>query len=160
MGKKNQSLKAGIVWKAVSVPQEEGEDQKIYVRGLSPADLRAIMQEDGGDGLALLYRRLTTEATSPEDVVNIGVEMLNELPDLMAHIIARAADLPDQWEDVLDFATGAQLELLHVVAGLTFRSENVGKKLQEIVEKYGRERLAAQTSPNVSKTGSGASASR
>lgn len=157
---KNASLKAGIIWKGVPVAQDGDEPQTIYVRGLSPADLTLIMQEDGGTALGLLYTRMTTEASTPEDVLRIATEILHELPDLMAHIIARAADLPQQWEDVRDFATGAQLELLQAVAQLTFRSDSVGKKLKEIVEKYGREKLSARPTQTVSKNGSGPSASK
>lgn len=157
---KNTSLKAGIIWKDVPVAQDGEEPLIIWVRGLSPADLTLIMQEDGGTALGLLYSRMTTEATTAEDVLRIATEILHELPDLMAHIIARAADLPDQWEDVRDFAAGAQLELLQAIAQLTFRSDSVGKKLKEIVEKYGREKLSAPLTPTVSKNGSGHSESR
>lgn len=157
---KNASLKAGIIWKEVPVAQDGDDPLTIFVRGLSPADLTLVMQEDGGTALGLLYSRMTTEATTAEDVLRIATEILHELPDLMAHIIARAADLPDQWEDVRDFAAGAQLELLQAIAQLTFRSDSVGKKLKEIVEKYGREKLSAPLTPTVSKNGSGHSESR
>ena len=58
---KNKSLKVGVVWKGVPIEQENEKGEvvieTIFVRGLSPADRSAIMRQDGGEGLAILYRR-------------------------------------------------------------------------------------------------------
>jgi hypothetical protein len=145
----------GIVRRAVPIAQEGEEDEIIYVRGLSPADIAQIMEDDGGHGLSLLYGRLTNDAKSPEDVVEIGMAILTELPDLMAHIIARAGDQPDEWKTVLGFALGDQLELLQAIAELTFRSASVTKKVMEIVSKSAKGKPMAELFQNGSKTGSG-----
>ncbi len=155
MGKRNKSLALGIVYKAVPIPQAEGDEPvDIWVRGLSPADIAAVMRDDGGDGLGALYLELTTGAQTPEAVMDVGLKMINDLPDLAARVIARAADLPEQWETVRDFATGAQMELLQAITLLTFQSESVGKKAMEIVSQFAKERFAKPLLSE-SKTGSG-----
>lgn len=146
----------GVARRSVPLTQDEGvEAVSVDVRGLSPADIALIMEADGGSGLATLYGELTTGAVKPEDVIEVGLRVLFELPDLMAHIIARASDVPEEWETVKDLATGVQMELLQAITELTFRSESVTKKLMEIVAKYAKERLPAQPLRSESKAGSG-----
>ena len=154
---KNKSLAIGIVYKAVPIPQDDGPDVDIYVRGLSPSDFTAIMADDGGDELGTMYRRLVNEAVTPTEIEKVALDALNTLPDLMAKLIARAADLPDEWEAVKSFSIGAQIDLIQQIALLTFASENVRKKAMEIVSQYAK--VAGPTTPTKprprSKRGSG-----
>lgn len=138
MGKgKNKSLRLGVIEKVVSIPQGEGQDPfLIYVRGLSPADISVLMFDDVSEDMKRLYRELVTTAVTPQDIEEKGMALLSQMPKLMAKTIALAGDVPDQWEDVMDWAIGAQVEVLQAVAVLTFTSESVAKKLREVVAKW------------------------
>lgn len=152
---KNKSLSVGIVYKAIPIAQDTGGDPvTIYVRGLSPADISAIMGDGEAQSLAQLYVELTTGATSPEDVVAIGLKMIQDMPNLAAKIIAYGGDLPDEWEEVRKWAVGAQAECLQAIGILTFQSESVGKKLMEIAKQFAKGLPTAETLTE-SKTGSG-----
>ncbi len=138
MGKKNKSLAAGVVWKPVTIQQAEGEPVDIYVRGLSLTDLSTVMAEDGGEQLGELYRRLVTVSTTPADIEAVGTDIIQAVPELIAKLIARAADLYEEWPEVTRLSIGAQIDAVREVASLTFASESVRKKAMEMVLRFGK----------------------
>ena len=152
----NATLARGIARRSVPILDGDGgEPTVIFIRGLSGADIAEVMQEDGGDAIGVLYTRITTAAFAAEDVIEIAADALGSLPDLAAKVIARAADLPHEWEHVKAFALGAQIDLLVAVAEMTFSSAVVGKKLMEVVSKLLAEKLQSLSLPSASKDGSG-----
>lgn len=155
MGKRKQRLALGIIEKVVSIPQAEGEDPfLLYVRGLSPADITALMSDDVTDEMRLLYRELVNVAVTPEQVEQAALAVLWKMPTLMAKTIAKAADADEEWEEVMNWAIGSQVEALQTIAVLTFTSESVAKKLREVVENFLRESPSDLLKPL--KGGSGA----
>lgn len=148
--------------KRVLVPHEPDEPADyVSVRGLAPSELAAVMHEDGGAALAGVYQTLVSgpDAVTNEAVSELLVRLLVDIPEIMARIIARAADDKDSWEVVLTMPTGLQLELLYGIGELTFASDMVLKKAMEVAQKF-----AATGNPSGLlsglKTGSGASASK
>lgn len=154
------SLARGIPRRAVGLPNAEGDEPvSISVRGLSGLDIAAILREDGGAALAGLYVQLTTGETTAESVASVGLDMLAELPDLVAHIIARAADEPENWELVRGMPVGLQMDLLDAIGELTFASETARKKVLEAVLRFVTKPSQSDLLQQ-STTGSGPSGSR
>ncbi len=104
------------------------------VRGLSPADVTAVLVAVGEDlgglfnvaeeveGMKLDLQdteRLADQLTAawPRIVAAVGVH----LPNLLSQLIARAADAPDEWEMVRDtYSFALQFDILAAIARLTF----------------------------------------
>lgn len=130
----------------------EGEKISFTVRGLSLADITTIMREGGAPFLREAYQLVTQPGLTNRKVEDIILEFLEVLPDLVAKVIARAADL-DDWTIARDLSLGNTLDLIDVIVELTFTSERVVKKAMEIVRRYAMEPTGL---PSASKTGSGA----
>ncbi len=76
------------------------------------------------------------------------------MPALAARIIAQAADIPEEWEDVLDVPVGPQTELLDAITKLTFKSDESAKKAWGVVTAFAR--MTASKNPrSESRTGTG-----
>ena len=104
------------------------------VRGLSPADVAALLVSVGEDlaglfsiaeevdGMKLDVQNAEKLADQlmqswPKIITSVGVH----LPNLMAQLIARAADAPDEWEMVRDhYSFVLQFDILAEIAKLTF----------------------------------------
>ena len=103
------------------------------VRGLSPADVAALLVSVGEDlaglfsiaeevdGMKLDVQNAEKLADQlmqswPKIITSVGVH----LPNLMAQLIARAADAPDEWEMVRDhYSFVLQFDILAEIAKLT-----------------------------------------
>lgn len=129
------SLARGVGIPRRTVRFSEMPDDCISVRGLSPADISALMKQDGGDALTALYARATT-SIEPVEMAALAAEILADIPQLVAHAIARAADEPDEWERVLDFPVGISMDLLLAIGELTFGSDVAVKKLLALASRY------------------------
>ena len=104
------------------------------VRGLSPADVAALLVSVGEDlaglfsvaedveGMKLDVHNAEKMADQlmqswPKIVSSVGVH----LPNLLAQLIARAADAPEEWEMVRDhYSFVLQFDILAEIAKLTF----------------------------------------
>lgn len=107
------------------------------VRGLSPAEIEHLVREHRAT-LGALFDQFKTQAGSEDDMIEAGAGLLMEAPELMARIIALAADEPDAVEFALKLPTAVQLAALGKIAGLTFSVEgDLGKLLATVVEKVG-----------------------
>lgn len=150
------SLTKLVPSKTVTVEDGEGGTETLTVRGLSLVDIRGLMQDEGGAALAQLYRRLVGEggaAITPEAVGEAIGEVLELLPELAAHAIARAVGEPDNWEAAMALPVGVQMDLLEAIAELTFKSDRASKKVWEVVSRYAKAQPPGR--PSISKTGSG-----
>lgn len=132
------------------------------VRGLSFADLSALMNVHG-PALILIYGRVYAEITegtlNAKSVGQLVQTSFAEVPELVADIIAMAADEPDLAATARKLPPGLILEAMMAIIGHTFVSEAELKKLVETVttmlEKAGG--LAEQlTNDPASTDGSGA----
>ena len=109
-------------------------DVVATVRAVTPADLAAILVEVGEDIGALFdlnddVKRIdiTTKdkAALADQILSKWPSLLNAVsihfPNLIAKIIARAADEPDAWEMVnADYSVVLQMDILAEIARLTF----------------------------------------
>ena len=132
---------------------DEGADIAIVLRGLSLADITAVMQEDGGAVLSTLYQQARSSAFGPDHVATMATGMLDTVPELVARVIARSAGVPDDWRDLMDVSIGASLDLIDAIVALTFTSDRVVKKALEVVRRYAKEGQTPR--PSASKNGSG-----
>ena len=132
---------------------DEGAEIAFVVRGLSLADIAAVMRDDGGVALAAVYTQARSSGFGADAVSEMAGDLLEAVPELVARIIARAAGVPDQWEDLIDISIGHSLDLIDAIVSLTFTSDRVVKKALEVVRRYAK---GAQPSPqSASKIGSG-----
>lgn len=104
------------------------------VRGLSPADVSAILVSVGEDLAALfsvvedvegLKINLDNKEALADKLMTewprIIVSVSEHLPNVIAQLIARAADSPDDWKMVKDhYSFVLQFDILAEVARLTF----------------------------------------
>ena len=143
-----------ISTKRIVVGQDdEGVEIAFVVRGLSLADIAAVMRDDGGVALAAVYTQARSSGFGADAVSEMAGDLLEAVPELVARIIARAAGVPDQWEDLIDISMGHSLDLIDAIVSLTFTSDRVVKKALEVVRRYAK---GAQPSPpSASKIGSG-----
>ena len=132
---------------------DEGAEIAFVVRGLSLADISAVMRDDGGVALAAVYQQARSSGFGPETVATMAGDLLESIPELVARIIARAAGTPDNWEELTDVSVGHSLDLIDAIVGLTFTSDRVVKKAWEVVRRYAKEGRAPHRS--ASKIGSG-----
>lgn len=159
------ALNFSIPKKTVSLPDGDGGDTaNITVRGLSPSDISLLLREDNGEVIGAIYRSMNG-ATTAEGVAEVITNLLGELPDMIAKIIARAADVPDEWEVVAQIPLGSQYELIEAIGSLTFASESARKKLMSLIAGYltpAEAGAAPSQTPllKTSTTGSGDSESR
>lgn len=140
-------------------------DNLMSVRGLNFADITKLVH-DHGPALILIYGKVYAEATAGTlDSATVGKLIqttMAETPELIADIIAIAADEPSAAAKAKRLPPGVQLEAMLAIVGHTFVSEAELKKLVETVttmlEKAGG--LAAMlTSDKLSTDGSGESES-
>ena len=132
---------------------DEGVEIAFVVRGLSLADISAVMRDDGGVALAAVYQQARSSGFGADTVANMAADLLETIPELVARIIARAAGIPDRWEELMDISIGHSLDLIDVIVSLTFTSDRVVKKVVEVVRRYAKEGKAPHLS--ASKIGSG-----
>jgi len=107
------------------------------VRGVDFSDLSALAYRHG-PVLGLLYSRVTKlnekgSAFRPEDLGAMLTSSAREFPDLVADLIAVAADEPDQAKKIRKLRFPVQVDALHKIVGLTLIGEHELKKLLEIV---------------------------
>lgn len=127
MLKKLAVPKATITWEGQEVAK---------VRGVSPSDLASLLVQVGEDLAGLFDLReeidkMQLTGGTPDELADtllthwpkIVGAVGTHLPNLMAQLIARAADEPDEWEMVKEnYSFVLQFEILVEIAKLTFNS--------------------------------------
>lgn len=102
-----------ISTKRIVVGEDDaGAEIAFVVRGLSLADIAAVMRDDGGVALAAVYTQARSSGFGADAVSEMAGDLLEAVPELVARIIARAAGVPDQWEDLIDISIGQAHPLL------------------------------------------------
>lgn len=126
------SLTKLVARKTVTIEDGEGEQYAFSVRGLSAADIRALVAADPA-GVRSLYTEMMGGALTDEEIANRAERLLQDLPELFAHIIALGLGEPDSVEAAAQIDVSTQFELVTEIAKLTFRSEAARKKALEVV---------------------------
>lgn len=119
----------------IAIPTEEVEVAKgvtLTVRGLSFLDVSTIFK-DHAAVLDKLYREHVIERREMPPADQLAKALMTEAPDVVAHIIARANDEPDEYAKVSKLPGITQVNALLAIAALTFHSEEEVKKLLETV---------------------------
>jgi hypothetical protein len=112
------------------------DDQDVCtVRGITPRDIAKVVAENGGDVELLLQtwekdESLRSIDAGDSEAVTAAIQansgklfntILSSVPDLVAKLIAEAAEEPDHWLVVRDqYVLPLQLDILKEVARLTF----------------------------------------
>ncbi len=139
-------------------------DNSMEVRGVSFADIAALASKHL-HVMTFLYQKFVAEKDAGFTAEGMGgliVAAMNQFPEAVAELIARAADEPDLWQKVMVLPPATQAEAIEQIIGLTFIGEGDVKKLVEIVTRLltaSRETLDGLTMPIPSGSGSGAFAS-
>lgn len=103
------------------------------VRGLSPTDIFAIYRRHTG-ALAHWFERLQTGGgIALDNSAMIVGTLLDAAPEIMAEVIAAAADKPDLADVARSLSISVQTTALEVIGELTFTQEMPPKKLIETV---------------------------
>lgn len=137
-------------------------DQNMVVRGLSFNDISALVIDHGPRLLLVfnsVYEKAKAKTLTGGDVAGFIQETLTRSPELVAQIIAMAADEPGQAAQAAKLPPVVQMEAMQEIVALTFVSEAEVKKLVEIVTKAMEQTGDLMTTLNSpSNGGSGASA--
>ncbi len=92
--------------------------RELSVRGLSTQDLTLVIKTHK-DSLTKLFEAAEGRLENNEDLTGFGMELMDEFPDLVALLIALAADMPDKSGEVLRLPAPIQLRLMQAVYELT-----------------------------------------
>lgn len=109
---------------------------EITVRGLSYPDLAQLVEAHRGTATEL-YERFTgirkQDAITADDAGSIAQEVVTKMPMIAAHVVALAADVPDEFETVIRLPIDVLTSALEATALLTFAMEGGAKNLLETV---------------------------
>lgn len=108
---------------------------EIDVRGLSYPDLAQLV-ETHRDSATELYERFTgirKDAITAEEAGSIALEVVTKMPAVAAHIVALAADVPEDFEIVLRLPLDVLASALETTALLSFAMEGGLKNFLETV---------------------------
>lgn len=121
-------------FKHVTTEVEVSGEQTITIRGLSVADIGAILHEHANTLDKLYQEHIVGESENPPEIDVLVRALMTEAPQAVASIIAHANDEPDSAETVLSMPGMDQIKLLIAVAQLTFHSEEeLGKVVEALI---------------------------
>lgn len=105
----------------------------ISVRGLNFADLSSLIQEHREDLDALINKASERQeeaenAENPQSDQQLVFELIKEVPELAAKVIAHASGEPDKWEHAYRLGFPSQLDLLMAIGQMTFQEAGGVKK--------------------------------
>lgn len=126
------SLTKLVARKTVTIEDGEGGQIAFSVRGLSAADIRTLLNADPA-GVRSVYAELMGGALTDEEVALRAERLMDELPEVFAHVIALGLGEPEAVEVAAQIDISTQFELVTEIAKLTFRSETARKKALEVV---------------------------
>jgi len=108
----------------------------ISIRGLSYPDIAQLVAAHR-DTATELYERFTgirkQDAITAEDAGSIALDVVTKMPAIAAHVVALAADVPDEFENVLRLPIDVLTAALETTALLTFSMEGGAKNFLETV---------------------------
>lgn len=101
------------------------------VRGLSPNDVVQLvsLHRPVLEGLFDRFSGRDAESITQEETFEVAMNMAEQAPALVAHIIALAADDVASYEDYLDLPVGIQVDAIEKIGAITFASSGGPKKI-------------------------------
>jgi hypothetical protein len=96
---------------------KEGE-KVLTVRGLSTQDLTIAIRTHK-DSLTKAFSFVEERFDDDQSLTEFGMELMEQFPDLVALLIALAADMPDRAGEVLRLPAPLQLKLMEAIYELT-----------------------------------------
>lgn len=117
------------------LPTEEVQlpDGKSFaVRGISLEDVTILLSKHGAE-MDGFYQQMS--ARQDQSAMEVGLSLIGKAPDLVANIIAMAADEPALANVVKKFTIGVQQDALEKIAKLTFDASGGPGKFIEAVTK-------------------------
>lgn len=122
--------------KDLRIPEEVVETRagKFSVRGLSADDVSFLVKYHGDDLTSLFNDFIAEENELTSDqVMKFVLPIIQQLPVLVAKLIACAADDPEQFDLVRRLPISAQADALEKIVVLSFDAEGGPKKFAETV---------------------------
>lgn len=118
------------------------------VRGVSLNDITELLSKHG-PVMEQFYKKYSKGANQ----MDTGTALLKQAPDLVAQIIALAADEPDMAPSVKKMSVGIQQDALEKIAKLTFDASGGPKKFVETVMSLIQSTTSTMESLTPSKSG-------
>ena len=141
------------------------DEQSFDVRGLSFADILSVFQKNTVQTRALFREvvgGLSESGLTADSIMAVASKAATEVPEVVAALVAHAADQPENADTVLRLPMLVQLNAIEKVIALTFTSEAELEKLVEIVTSVAGKLLGSLTmlrQPSSLMTGSSESES-
>ena len=95
-----------------------GKEKVLNVRGLSVQDLTTAIRTHK-DSLNKAFSLAEGRLEEDQDLTEFGMELMEQFPDLVALLIALAADMPDRAGEVKHLPAPVQLKLMMAVYEMT-----------------------------------------
>ena len=98
----------------------EGSEKVLTVRGLSTQDLTTTIRTHK-DSLTKAFNLAEGRLDNDQDITEFGLELMEQFPELVAQLIALAADKPDKAGEVIRLPVPIQLRLVVAIYELTIQ---------------------------------------
>jgi hypothetical protein len=131
----------------------DGEDEVASVHGLSLNHIVGLINNNRPAVEALFGKFQETADLKDEEIADIGMEMIEQAPLLVAQIIAFATDAYDNYdaaddepsplETILTMPAGLQLHFLQEIGDMTFSAGGGAKKLIALALKVAKGQSAS-----------------
>ena len=95
-----------------------GKEKVLNVRGLSVQDLTTAIRTHK-DSLNKAFSLAEGRLEEDQDLTEFGMELMEQFPDLVALLIALAADMPDRAGEIKHLPAPVQLKLMMAIYELT-----------------------------------------
>jgi|AntDeeMinimDraft_5_1070356.scaffolds.fasta_scaffold00686_20 hypothetical protein len=95
-----------------------GKEKVLNVRGLSVQDLTTAIRTHK-DSLNKAFSLAEGRLEEDQDLTEFGMELMEQFPDLVALLIALAADMPDRAGEIKHLPAPVQLKLMMAVYEMT-----------------------------------------
>lgn len=131
----------------------DGDDEVASVHGLSLNHIVGLINNNRPAVEALFGKFQETADLKDEEIADIGMEMIEQAPLLVAQIIAFATDAYDNYdaadgepsplETILTMPVGLQLHFLQEIGDMTFSAGGGAKKLIALALKVAKGQSAS-----------------
>lgn len=126
----------------------DGDDEVAIIHGLSLNHLVGLINNNRAAVEALFNKFQDTSELSDDEVANVGMDMIEQAPVMVAQIIALATDAyddhiavegePSPLDTILSMPVGLQLTFLQQIGDLTFSAGGGAKKMLALALKAAR----------------------
>lgn len=96
----------------------EGNEKVLTVRGLSTQDLTTAIRTHK-DSLTKAFNLAEGRLEDDQSITEFGMELMEQFPELVAQLIALAADIPDKAGEVIRLPVPIQFRLVTAIYELT-----------------------------------------